>query len=91
MDVDAGRRHSARWPTSRLEVPDVVLLPQAELDALAAGVLGGPATGGTARDRRADVDRLGSLLDVQRGLPDIVSARTGGPGGRPTCGPGWPT
>ncbi|WP_407345510.1 hypothetical protein [Pengzhenrongella phosphoraccumulans] len=55
-----------------LDVPDVVLLPQARLDALAATALGGPADGGTAGGRRVALDRLCSLLDLQRGLPDVV-------------------
>ncbi|HEY8718644.1 hypothetical protein [Pengzhenrongella sp.] len=55
-----------------LAVPDVVLVPQARLDTLASAALGGPATGGTAGDRRRALDRLCSLLDVQRGLPDVA-------------------
>ncbi|RYV49807.1 hypothetical protein, partial [Pengzhenrongella frigida] len=55
-----------------LDVPDVVLLPQARLDALAADALDGPADGGTAGARRVALDRLCSLLDLQRGLPDLA-------------------
>ncbi|MBC7550400.1 MAG: hypothetical protein H7269_05800, partial [Cellulomonas sp.] len=55
-----------------LGVPDVVILAQSRLDALAATALGGAADGGTAGDRRAALDRLCSLLDQQRGLPDLA-------------------
>ena len=55
-----------------LGVPDVVILAQSRLDALAAAALGGAADGGTAGDRRAALDRLCSLLDQQRGLPDLA-------------------
>jgi len=55
-----------------LGVPDAVLFPQARLDTLAAAELGGRATGGTASTRRRGLDQLCSLLDVQRGLPDVA-------------------
>lgn len=61
-----------------LDVPDALLLPQARLDSFAAAVLGGPATGGTAGDRRRALDRLGSLLDVQRGRPDVAGDAAAG-------------
>ncbi|MEO7784358.1 MAG: hypothetical protein ABIR97_07290 [Terracoccus sp.] len=63
-----------------LTVADAVLIPQSRLDALAAAALGGAALGGTATTRRRALDRLGSLLDVQRGLPDLVGATADGAG-----------
>ena len=61
-------------------MPDAVLVAQSRLDALAADVLGGTATGGTAVALRRSLDRLGSLLDIQRGLPDLAGSASNGEG-----------
>lgn len=61
-----------------LAVPDAVLVPQTRLNSLAATMLGGPATGGTAGDRRGALDRLCSLLDAQRGIPDVAGGAAAG-------------
>ncbi len=63
-----------------LAVPDAVLVAQSRLDAWAADVLGGTATGGTAVALRRSLDRLGSLLDIQRGLPDLAGSASNGEG-----------
>jgi hypothetical protein len=55
-----------------LDVEDVVLVPQAHLNALAEAPLGGTATGGTAPARRAELDRLCSLFGAQHGVPAIT-------------------
>ncbi|MFG2076337.1 hypothetical protein [Nonomuraea maritima] len=57
-----------------LDVPDTVLIPRSRLDELAEEVLGGPASGGGAPAARAAADRLCSLLDAQRGLPEVIGA-----------------
>jgi len=55
-----------------LDVPDVVLAPQAQLDAHAGSLLGGAPTGGTAAARRSALERLCSLLGAQRGVPEVA-------------------
>jgi hypothetical protein len=54
-----------------LAVADVVLHHQADLDALAEGRLGAVPTGGAARRRRAELDRLCALVGPQEGLPPV--------------------
>lgn len=60
-----------------LGVPDVVLIAQAQLDAYAGSLLGGPPTGGTTVVRRQGLDRLCSLVGAQRGLPAIAGDPAG--------------
>ena len=55
-----------------LDVPDVALTPQPRLDAIAAGLLGSPVTGGTAAAKRPQLDRVSSLLGAQRDPTDLI-------------------
>ena len=83
LDTETGPASAWTWTLNAatvtladlgVAVPDTVLIPQTQLDELAAGSLGGSATGGTAATRRRALDRLCSLLDVQRGLPDLAGS-----------------
>jgi len=55
-----------------LDVPDVALIPQPRLIAIASGLLGSPVTGGTAASKRPQFDRVCSLLGAQRDPTDLI-------------------
>jgi hypothetical protein len=74
-----------------LDVPDVVLLPDETLLALAAADLGGDPDGGTARGQRAELDRLASLLDAQRACRTCPASRRKAARMRGSCGIGSPS
>lgn len=57
-----------------LDVADVVLIPQPRLVAIASDLLGSAVTGGTATSRRAQLDRVCSLLGAQRDPTDLIDA-----------------